>query len=181
MEMVRSVLDSTDEKDDAGGSRMAGAGRAGLYACLSGPLGSLSFLLQESVDNEQDGKVWMLTHSAMRLVVSALPHKDSVGEALNIISETVGQAPPMRAFDLEMVSLATGSCYMALGEYARAEKEFGKLSALASSDKEIDRYIWAETNREIILTLGNFYPVTHHYDKAESYAKQLGTVPGNII
>src|SRR5258708_29117078 len=80
-----------------------------------------------------------------------------------------------------MTLLARGNCYMALGQDGEAEKEFLKLAAIAGKDKEIDRYVWAEIYREILLSLGNFYLLTRRFDKADTYAKQLQTVVGDLI
>jgi two-component sensor histidine kinase len=175
MEMVRS-LDSTDAQDDSvligrlysyAGNTFARAGmwdRALLYA--------------------RKGWVWWKSRYwaawgtdyfiAMRFLASDLIHMDSVREALVFVSEASRLHAPANAYQQTIISLITGNCYLALGDYEKAQKAILQLAAFIDSHKAFHPdQTNVEMDMEIILAIGNFYLSTRHWEKADAYAKKF--------
>jgi two-component sensor histidine kinase len=178
MEMVRS-LDAPDGMDNPGlasflylraGTAFASAGMwdRSLYYCRK------AWALNNGIEAET-------YYTTMTHVVSGLLSKDSAEEALNIVAATIRQSPPDGVYPREMLSMARGRCYSAMGNYIQAEREFAKLAALTHEDKEIHRPMYADSYRDMLLNIGNFYLRIHRYSQADIYAKKLRTIVDNLV
>jgi two-component sensor histidine kinase len=121
-------------------------------------------------------------YSAVRLVVGGLLHKDSARAALGFLTVAARQLPPVTGLDSVMIETAAGKCYTALGDYQSAEKQYVKLTAFFDSHKALERdRAFSQLYLEMILSMGNFYLLTHRYDKAEAYEKKLRSGVSDLV
>lgn len=113
-------------------------------------------------------------YSAVRLVVGGLLHKDSARAALDFLTLAARQLPPATGLDSVMIETAAGKCYTALGDYQNAEKQYVKLTAFFDRHKALQQdRAFSQLYLEMILSMGNFYLLTHRYDIAQAYEKKL--------
>ncbi len=173
MAMVRS-LDSTDAKDD---STLFG----GMYASAANTYARAG-MWDRSLIYSRKGWMWAKTnadsymdyYASTRLVAWSLLHKDSARAALDFLSAAIEQRPPPSAYPRATVCVVKGDCYCALKDYGKAEKEYLKMIPFLDSNEAgpHDR-MRTPLVLEMNLALGNFYLISHRYDKAEAYAKKL--------
>lgn len=117
---------------------------------------------------------YMDPYGAVRLIVGGLLHKDSARAALDFLTLAARQLPPTTGIDSVMIETAAGKCYTALGDYQNAERQYFKLTAFFDNHKALQQdRSFSQLYLEMILAMGNFYLLTHRYDRAEAYEKKL--------
>jgi len=169
MEMVR-MLDAADTKDSS-------ISFSGLYYSASATYARLG-MWDRSLYYSRKGWNWAGSYPSGVFVirmVEALIHNDSARTALDFLSEENRKFPPVSAFDRSLASHAAGKCYVALGDFARAEKELLKLVVYMDTTKNI-----LLDSTDMLLDLGEFYLLTHRYDKADRYAAVLRSMIGRM-
>jgi two-component sensor histidine kinase len=173
IEMVRS-LDSTDARDDSTLFGVLYASAGNTYAKAGMWDRSLYYSRKGWVWSRVDPTNYIDYFDATRAVVTSLLRKDSARAALVFLSAAIRQQAPVNSFTRAMMLLSEGNCYGALGDYGKAERAFTTLAVLLNSDKAFQRdHVFSQLNLEMILGIGNFYLLTHRYDKAEAYEKKL--------
>ncbi len=175
MEMVRS-LDSTDARDD---STLFG----GMYAWAANTYARAG-MWDRSLLYSRKGWIWAKSYpdsyldyyNATRLVVWSLLHEDSARAALDFLSAAIELRPPPNAYQSATVFVAAkGKCYCALGRLSKGGKGIFKADPLSGQPqgRSSGSYAYPSLYLEMNLALGNFYLLSHRYDKAEAYAKKL--------
>jgi two-component sensor histidine kinase len=113
-------------------------------------------------------------YAAMRLVVGGLLHKDSAKAALDFLTVAIRQLPPATGLDSVMIETTAGKCYTALGDYQNAEKQYQKLTAFFDSHRALQQdRAFSQLYLEMLLSMGNFYLLSHRYAVAEAYEKKI--------
>lgn len=177
-EMVRS-LDSSDGKDHP--IVVAGLYLSAGVAFASAGMWDRSLIYSRRGWLLNDGAEPDLYYAAMWRIVSGLLHVDSTDEALNVISATTRKRPPESVYHRELLLLSTASCYSAMRDYVKAEAAFSKLATLAGNDRDLRRLTDVEIYLQMMLNVGNFFVLTHRFDKAHSYTKELQRMSGGPV
>ena len=174
MQMIRSI-DITDTADDrflidrlymSASHTFAQAGlfdRALFYARKGWPPWKV-----------EDTASWSMDYYLGILYLATdLVNIDSAGEALSFVSSATRQVPSTGVFQQVMLLLARGRCYTAVGDYKNAEKDFSDLGVFVKRSKTTRPHFSADFEIETILGTGINYLLSHQYEKADAYARQL--------
>jgi two-component sensor histidine kinase len=175
-EMVRS-LERSDSLDHL-------LGKALLYGYASDSY-TRAGMYEHGIDYARLSLQWMLRvktdmdfgyvyYNNLRLGVWSLLKLDSAKQALAFIAASVRNRPPANPVEQSMVACIRGACYIAIGNYKKAESQFSQLLAGFGGDLVLRRQPYPTENCiEDMLALGNLYFLTGRFDKAEVLAKRL--------
>jgi two-component system, sensor histidine kinase PdtaS len=105
-----------------------------------------------------------------------LVRNDSAQEALSFVLAATRNRQPSNGFEKAKIATALGTCYWALGDSYKAEKEFLKAIDILERDKirrsEPKYLAW---DQEMTISAGNFFLSSHKYNIANFCANRLST------
>ncbi|GGA97805.1 hypothetical protein GCM10011511_21420 [Puia dinghuensis] len=117
-------------------------------------------------DDEYFGKMSALCQDLVR--------NDSAREALRFVLAAIRQRKPSSAFQEARIATSLGTCYQALGQLKKAERQFLKGARILNIDRRFRKDPgYAQAGQEMFLSIGNFFLLTHEYGKADFYAQRL--------
>jgi two-component system, sensor histidine kinase PdtaS len=102
-----------------------------------------------------------------------LVRNDSAQKALQLIQKGLKDRKFTSAFQNARITNALGICYQALGDFKNADSEFSKILDILAKDKLPNEPRHLQGRQEMMIVNGNFYLITHQYDKASFYANRL--------
>jgi two-component system, sensor histidine kinase PdtaS len=118
---------------------------------------------------------------AVRYGIRDLLYKDSASAALDFLKEITRLHPPVLVWQREEALWGFGQCYMAQGDYGRAEKEYSRLSSLVDSFSKrpagFESFLSPEIFYMDYLSISHLYVLMHQYAKADLYLHRIPEFP----
>ncbi len=119
--------------------------------------------------------------TAVRYGIRDLLYKDSASAALDFLKDISRQHPPKLVWQREEALWGFGQCYMAMGDYARADLEYARLGDLVDSFNRspagFESYLSPEIVYMDFLSIGHLYVLMHQYVKADHYLQKIPEFP----
>ncbi|MDJ1482582.1 histidine kinase dimerization/phosphoacceptor domain -containing protein [Cytophagaceae bacterium YF14B1] len=115
---------------------------------------------------EQDKNIWMVLHTA-RLISANLIAQKQPQEALDFFLAIIRKYPPEHVHATLEVERSLGDCYLALKQYAQAEKHYLQMIHIEESRDGKGEHTIVTYEKA-----GSFYLAIQQYDKARAYLEK---------
>ncbi|MDJ1505612.1 histidine kinase dimerization/phosphoacceptor domain -containing protein [Xanthocytophaga agilis] len=115
---------------------------------------------------EQDKNIWMVLHTA-RLISANLIAQNRPREALDFFLNIIRKYPPEHVHATLEVERSLGDCYLALKQYAQAEKHYLQMIHIEESRDRKGEHTIVTYEKA-----GSFYLAIQQYDKARAYLEK---------
>jgi two-component sensor histidine kinase len=142
--------------------------------------------ITKSLDILQTRKHYEDYYGDLSLLIYDLIQENKPAEAIVFLNKTMRDVPPINLAQKVDLYEAFGSCYVAMKQYTKAEKYY--VAMMQTYKLTTFNKAFYTTNDQMVLdfvhyneTMGGFYVLTKHYDKAGYYFNKILLLPKDAV